>query len=121
MSALRSLLAAFADPLEAEEGHRSPAPFVYVTAIRSDAGLIRSLAGITLICRQLGFDRDAETLHSADATTATYHAHHRDAAVAIAVEVCPPRQTVSVAVSGPDNAQVHHLFLQADQQLFGLC
>ena len=99
----------------------SAAPFVYVTAIHSDAGLTRSLAGITLISREMGFDLDAETLYSSDARTATLHAQHHSSAVAIAVEVCPPRQTVSIAVSGLDEAETYRLFLEADERLFGLC
>jgi hypothetical protein len=98
-----------------------PAPFVYVTAIHSDAGLIRSLAGITLIAREIGFELDAETLYSSDASSATYHAQHNTAAVALAVEVCPPRQTVSIAVSGDDDSETYQLFLEADARLFGAC
>jgi len=97
------------------------APFLYVTAIQSDAGLTRSLAGITLISREMGFDVDAETLYSSDATTATFHAQHRNSAVALAVEVCPPRQTVSIAVSGFDETETYQLFLKADERLFGQC
>lgn len=99
----------------------SPAPFVYVTAIGSDAGLTRSLAGITLIAREMGFDLEAETLYSGDATSATYHAQHNSAAVALAVEVCPPRKTVSIAVSGFDDSETYPLFLEADTRLFGPC
>ncbi len=100
---------------------RDQAPFVYVTAIHSDAGLTRSLAGITLISREMGFDVDAETLYSADATSATYHAQHNNKAVALAVEVCPSRQTVSIAVSGQDDQDTYPLFLEADRRLFGAC
>ena len=100
---------------------RDQAPFVYVTAIHSDAGLTRSLAGITLISREMGFDVDAETLYSADATSATYHAQHNNKAVGLAVEVCPPRQTVSIAVSGQDDQDTYPLFLEADRRLFGAC
>jgi len=98
-----------------------PAPFVYVTAIGSDAGLTRSLAGITLISRAMGFDRDAETLYSSDACSATYHAQHNSKPVALAVEVCPPRRTVSIAVSGHDDGDTYGLFLEADARLFGAC
>jgi hypothetical protein len=51
-----------------------PAPFVYATAIHSDAGLTRSLTGITLISRAMGFDRNAESLYSSDACSAIFHA-----------------------------------------------
>jgi hypothetical protein len=98
-----------------------PAPFVYVTAIRSDAGLTRSLAGITLISRAMGFDHNAETLYSSDACSATYHAQHNSKPVALAVEVCPPRQTVSIAMSGHDDGDTYALFLEADTRLFGAC
>jgi hypothetical protein len=97
------------------------APFVYVTAIRSDAGMTRSLAGITLISRAIGFDLDAATLYSSDCSSATYHAQHNSHPVALAVEVCPPRQTVSIAVSGHDDADTYALFLEADARLFGAC
>ena len=95
------------------------APFVYVTAIRSELGLTQALAKITLISRELGFENDAETTFSNDANSATYHARHRVAAVAMAVDVCPARQTVSLAVSGRDNAETYALFVDADQRLFG--
>jgi len=107
-----------------DNGQAEPAatpPFVYVTAIHSDAGLMRSLAGITLISRELGFERDAETLFSGDASSATFHAQHNRSAVALAVEVCPPRKTVSIAVSGHDNTSTYALFLEADRRLFGPC
>ena len=100
---------------------RLPAPVVYVTAIQSAAGLTRSLAGITLISREIGFEQDAETVYSADARSATFHAQHRDACVALAVEVCPARQTVSIAVSGTNNDETYRLFLEADSRLFGNC
>jgi hypothetical protein len=35
--------------------------------------------------------------------------------------VCPPRQTVSLAISGTDNDITYRLFLEADQRLFGPC
>lgn len=114
-------LAAAAEGPHSPQEPEAPAPFVYVTAIHSDAGLTRSLAGITLISRELGFDRDAETAYSADGCSATYHAQHRESAVALAVEVCTPRRTVSIAVSGDDNDATYRLFLEADSQLFGNC
>jgi hypothetical protein len=98
-----------------------PSPFVYVSAIRSEAGLVRSLAGITLISREMGFAREAETTYSADGLSATFHAQHNRGPVALAVEVCPPRQTVSIAVSGLDNDETYSLFLEADSRLFGNC
>ena len=106
---------------EADEAQSAETPFVYTTAICSNAGLTRSLAGITLIAREMGFDRDAETVYSADATSATYHAQHRDNAAALAVEVSTPRQTVAIAVSGRDNDDTYRLFLEADTRLFGNC
>jgi hypothetical protein len=123
---MRQLLQSFAGTLSAGLGddHEEPAaaaPFVYATAIGSNAGLVRSLAGITLIAREIGFEREAETLYSTDALSATYHAQHNQAGVALAVEVCPPRQTVSLAVSGSDNAETYRLFLEADTRLFGNC
>lgn len=99
----------------------SSAPFVYVSAIQSDAGLVRSLAGITLISREMGFERDAETVYAGDTLSATFHAQHNSSPVALAVEVCPPRQTVSIAVSGTDNDETYRLFLDADARLFGSC
>jgi hypothetical protein len=122
---MRQLLESFAGTLSAGLGddHDRPAtaPFVYTTAIGSNAGLVRSLAGITLIAREMGFEREAETLYATDALSATYHAQHIQAAVALAVEVCPPRQTVSLAVSGSDNEETYRLFLEADSRLFGNC
>ena len=119
---MRPLLQALAQGLELGlEEPLPPAPFVYTTAIRCDAGLTRSLAGITLLAREIGFARDAETVYSADGRSATYHAQHGDRAVALAVEVCPSRQTVAIAVSGHNNSEAFELFQQADQQLFGLC
>jgi hypothetical protein len=109
-----SLEAGLAEP-------RASAPFVYVTAIHSDAGLTRSLAGITLISREIGFEQDAETIYSPDAKSATFHAQHQEACVALAVEVCPARQTVSIAVSGTNNDETYQLFLEADNRLFGAC
>lgn len=109
-----------APTLEVEPAVAS-APFVYVTAIRSEAGLVRSLAGITLLSRELGFGREAETLYSQDGRSATFHALHDRHAVALAVEVCPPRQTVSIAVSGSNNAETYGLFLEVDARLFGPC
>lgn len=108
---------------EANTADTPPAesPFVYTTAIHSNAGLTRSLAGITLIAREMGFDRDAETIHSNDCRSATYHAQHRDCSTALAVEVCTPRQTVAIAVSGSDNDATYRLFLEADSRLFGSC
>lgn len=103
------------------EGPGETAPFVYVTAIHSNAGLTRSLAGITLISREMGFERDAETLYSGDACSATFHALHRDSSVSLAVEVCAPRQTVSIAVAGTENELTYRLFLEADARLFGNC
>jgi hypothetical protein len=99
----------------------APAPFVYVSAIRSEAGLVRSLAGITLISREMGFEREAETVYSRDRLSATFHAQHNQSAVALAVEVCPPRQTVAIAVSGSNNDETYQLFLEADARLFGNC
>lgn len=81
----------------------------------------RSLAGITLISRAIGFDRDAETLYSSDCSSATYHAQHNSHPVALAVEVCPPRQAASIAVSGHDDSDTYALFLEADARLFGAC
>ena len=127
---MRHLLQSFAGSLSAGietdldvDRHEAamPAPFVYTTAISSNAGLVRSLAGITLIAREMGFEREAETLYSTDALSATYHAQHNQSRVALAVEVCPPRQTVSVAVSGSDNEETYRLFLDADARLFGNC
>jgi uncharacterized protein YyaL (SSP411 family) len=131
---MRHLLQSFAGSLSAgldaglsaglEADRHEPAaqaPFVYTTAISSNAGLVRSLAGITLIAREMGFEREAETLYSTDALSATYHAQHNQSSVALAVEVCPPRQTVSVAVSGSDNEETYRLFLDADARLFGNC
>lgn len=129
---MRQLLQSVRDGLQAtlEAGvpERAPAeaaaaeaPFVYTTAIHSNAGLSRSLAGITLIAREVGFDRDAETIYSRDTTSATYHAQHRDGATALAVEVSTPRQTVAIAVSGGDNDTTYRLFLEADARLFGNC
>ena len=127
---MRHLLQSFAGSLSAGietdldvDQHEAamPAPFVYTTAISSNAGLVRSLAGITLIAREMGFEREAETLYSTDALSATYHAQHNQSRVALAVEVCPPRQTVSVAVSGCDNEETYRLFLDADARLFGNC
>ena len=105
----------------ADDAPRAEAPFVYTTAIHSNAGLTRSLAGITLIAREMGFDREAETIYSADTTSATYHAQHRESATALAVEVSTPRQTVAIAVSGSDNNDTYRLFLEADTRLFGNC
>ena len=68
---MRPLLQSFAGSLSAgldagleADGHQpaAQAPFVYTTAISSNAGLVRSLAGITLIAREMGFEREAETL-----------------------------------------------------------
>jgi len=127
---MRHLLQSFAGSLSAgldagleADGHEpaAQAPFVYTTAISSNAGLVRSLAGITLIAREMGFEREAETLYSTDALSAMYHAQHNQSRVALAVEVCPPRQTVSVAVSGSDNEETYRLFLDADARLFGNC
>lgn len=119
---LKSVQSALNDGLLLEPGETAPpAPFVYVTALHSNAGLTRSLAGITLIAREMGFDREAETLYAADARSATYHAQHSEQPIALAVEVCPPRQTVSIAVSGPDNEEAYRLFLEADRRLFGNC
>ena len=69
---MRHLLQSFAGSLSAglEADRHEPAaqaPFVYTTAISSNAGLVRSLAGITLIAREMGFEREAETLALADA------------------------------------------------------
>lgn len=116
---MRKLLQTLNTSLGDEPG--GAAPFVYVTAIHSSAGLTRSLAGITLISREMGFERDAETLYSADACSATFHALHRDSGVSLAVEVCPPRQTVSIAVAGSENDLTYRLFLEADARLFGNC
>ena len=116
---MRQLLQTLASPLA--DNTPQTAPFVYVTALHSDAGLTRSLAGITLISRELGFNRDAETIYSGDAQSATFHAVHRDSAVSLAVEVCPPRQTVSIAVAGLDDETTYQLFLEADARLFGCC
>jgi hypothetical protein len=116
---MRQLLHTLTAPLA--DNTPPSAPFVYVTAIHSDAGLTRSLAGITLISREMGFERDAETLYSGDAQSATYHALHRDNAVSLAVEVCPPRQSVSIAVAGIDDDITYQLFLEADARLFGRC
>lgn len=127
---MRHLLQSFAGSLSAgldaglEADRHEPAaqaPFVYTTAISSNAGLVRSLAGITLIAREMGFEREAETLYSTDTLSATYHAQHNQSRVALAVEVCPPRQTVSVAVAGNDNEETYRLFLDADARLFGNC
>ncbi|MCP9774841.1 hypothetical protein KBY58_08300 [Cyanobium sp. HWJ4-Hawea] len=96
-------------------------PFVYVTAIRSDAGLTNSLAGISLISKEMGFEREVETLYSSDAQSATYHALHSESAVSLSVEACPPRQTVSIAVAGEDDETTYQLFLEADARLFGRC
>ena len=52
---MRQLLQTLAAPLA--EGVSLGGPFVYVTAIHSTAGLTRSLAGITLISREMGFER----------------------------------------------------------------
>ncbi len=116
---MRQLLQTLAAPLA--EGVSPGGPFVYVTAIHSTAGLTRSLAGITLISREMGFERDAETLYSGDAQSATFHALHRDKSTSLAVEVCPPRQTVSIAVAGDDDSTTYQLFLEADHRLFGRC
>jgi hypothetical protein len=119
---MRELLHSFRNGLQAGlDEPRAPAPFVYVTAIHSNAGLTRSLAGITLISREMGFEQDAETIYSQDATSATFHAQHREACVSLAVEVCPARQTVSIAVSGSDNDETYRLFLETDNRLFGPC
>ena len=116
---MRQLLQTLATPLP--ESAPQAAPFVYVTAIGSNAGLTRSLAGIILISREMGFERDAETLYSGDAQSATFHALHRDSATSLAVEVCPPRNTVSIAVAGDDDTITYQLFLEADHRLFGCC
>ena len=115
-----TLDAGLSDPNVADAS-ATESPFVYTTAIHSNAGLTRSLAGITLIAREMGFDRDAETIYSNDCRSATYHAQHRDSSTALAVEVCTPRQTVAIAVSGSDNDATYHLFLEADSRLFGSC
>jgi len=116
---MRQLLQTLTTPLT--DGAPPSTPFVYVTAIHSDAGLTRSLAGITLISREMGFNRDAETLYSGDAQSATFHALHCDQTESLAVEVCPPRQTVSIAVAGLDDETTYPLFLEADARLFGRC
>jgi hypothetical protein len=119
---MRDLLHSVRKGLQAGlEEPADPAPFTYVTAINSDAGLTRSLAGITLISREIGFDKDAETTYAPDGKSATFHAQHREACVGLAVDVCPPRQTVSLAISGTDNDITYRLFLEADQRLFGPC
>jgi len=119
---MRQLLQVLVEGLDvAQQEPPAPAPFVYVTALRSEAGLTRSLAGITLISREIGFSKGAETLYSADARSATFHAQHQRLPVALAVEVCPPRQTVSIAVSGVSNDDTYRLFLEADSRLFGHC
>ena len=41
--------------------------------------------------------------------------------MSLAVDVCPPRQTVSIAVAGSDNDLTYQLFLEADARLFGNC
>ena len=105
----------------AETTAAAESPYVYTTAIHANAGLTRSLAGITLIAREMSFDRDAETTYSRDTTSATYHAQHRDSATALAVEVSTPRQTVAIAVSGSDHDDTYRLFLEADTRLFGNC
>lgn len=56
---MRQLLQTLAAPLP--QSAPQAAPFVYVTAISSNAGLTRSLAGIILISREMGFEREAET------------------------------------------------------------
>ena len=119
---MRDLLQSFRNGIQANlDEPPTPAPFVYVTAIQSNAGLTRSLAGITLISREIGFAQDAETVYSADAGSATFHAQHNNGCVSLAVEVCPARQTVSIAVSGTDNDETYQLFLEADSRLFGHC
>lgn len=119
---MRELIQSFRNGLQVDvDGAATPAPFVYVTAIQSDAGLTRSLAGITLISREIGFELDAETTYAADGLSATFHAQHREACVALAVEVCPPRRTVSIAVTGTNNDETYRLFLEADHRLFGAC
>jgi hypothetical protein len=35
--------------------------------------------------------------------------------------VCPPRQSVSIAVAGIDDDITYQLFLEADARLFGRC
>ncbi|MFM2081121.1 MAG: hypothetical protein RLZZ219_1803 [Cyanobacteriota bacterium] len=121
LQALSQGLTTGLDDLQSLGEPDAAAPFVYVTAIASDAGLTRSLAGITLISREIGFDRDAETTYSGDGASAIYHAQHRQSPVALAVEVCTPRRTVSIAVSGRDNDETYRLFLEADTRLFGDC
>jgi hypothetical protein len=119
---MRDLLQSFRNGIQANlDEPPAPAPFVYVTAIQSNAGLTRSLAGITLISREIGFAQDAETVYSADAGSATFHAQHNNSCASLAVEVCPARQTVSIAVSGTDNDETYQLFLEADSRLFGHC
>ena len=105
----------------ADRSPHSESPFVYTTAIRSTADLACSLAGISLISKEMGFNRESETVYAPDTLSATFHAQHQCSGVAMAVEVCPPRQTVSIAVSGSDNDETYRLFLEADARLFGNC
>jgi len=69
----------------------------------------------------MGLEREAQTLDFGDAQSATLHALHSDSSTSLAIEVCPPRQTVSIAVAGDDDATTYQLFLEADHRLFGRC
>ena len=55
------------------------APVVYTTAIRSEGSLAESLAGITVLANQLGFNHAPETLYSSDGQSAAFHADHAGA------------------------------------------
>lgn len=98
-----------------------PAPTVYTTAIATEADLTSCLAGITQICRSLGFNQHPETLYDEKAISATYHADHRVRGVALAVNCNAARRTVSLAVSGLDAEEALTCFRELERALFGDC
>lgn len=98
-----------------------PAPTVYATAIATEADLKSCLAGITQICRSLGFRKHPETLFDEKGVSATYHADHRARGVALAVNCNTARGTVSLAVSGLDAEEALGCFRELERALFGDC
>ncbi|MFQ6539549.1 hypothetical protein [Aphanothece stagnina] len=105
------------DSLDAPE----PAPWVYTTAIQSSADLVSSLTGIACLTRELGFNRDPETLYAEDGRSASYHVDHEKLAMALTVDCNPVRQTVSLALSGLRCDETYRWFQRVETALFGAC
>jgi hypothetical protein len=119
---LGTLVRAFASSLVLEPvSEPEPAPVVYTAAIHTSADLVSSLIGITELSRDQGFHRHPETNYGDGGRHATYHVDHSTLPVSLTVNCNPPRQTVSIAVSGLDSEETLRCFQDLELALFGSC